>query len=215
VPNPPYRFGNLIPGDPRFYRQETPESPLEFVDIAAKARAIAARRAATAPESSQELPRRRDGSVDVQEVLARSKKVIASANAGPAQEPSGKPAEKTAVDSAESPKLAFIDWVRGIFHGPRSTRTATLLARSAEITARTDKLLADLALEKRGFHEAICERCREKFETSDDRQRCNACIGTSGGVRRIAVCDFPGCKLEFVTFTDRTRCDDHAGRTPR
>jgi hypothetical protein len=116
---------------------------------------------------------------------------------------------------------SFADWVLDLFKGPRSTRTEKLLAKSREIAARTDEILADAALEARGFRKVECEVDGQLFETSDpSRKRCNDHLGSAALVRRAAVCDFPGCGDKFETFSDgrspdRTRCNDHAGRTPR
>src|SRR5262245_743264 len=111
----------------------------------------------------------------------------------------------------------LLDWLKG----PRSTRTARLLAKNLEMRAATEKLLADVELEARGFRKEKCEVCKEPFESTDrTRKVCNEHLGRPVPVRRIAACNFPGCETEFETFSrpgspNRTRCNEHAGRKPR
>ncbi len=116
---------------------------------------------------------------------------------------------------------SFADWVLDLFKGPRSTRTAKVLAKSRESHAVTEKLLAEMELEARGFRKVKCEVDGQMFETSDPtRTRCNDHLGSGIPVRRVVACNFPGCEETFETFSDgrspdRTRCNDHAGRRPR
>ena len=116
---------------------------------------------------------------------------------------------------------SFADWLLDWIKGPRSTRTARLLAKNQEMHAQTEKILADAELEARGFRKATCEVDGQSFETSDaTRTRCNDHLGSGDLVRRVVPCNFPGCEETFETFSDgrsadRTRCNDHAGRRPR
>ena len=49
---------------------------------------------------------------------------------------------------------SFTDWLLDWIKGPRSTRTARLLAKNQEMHAQTEKILADAELEARGFRKA-------------------------------------------------------------
>ncbi len=116
---------------------------------------------------------------------------------------------------------SFADWLLDWVKGPRSTRTARLLAKNRESHAATEKLLAGMELERRGFRKVECEVDGQMFETSDpNRKRCNDHLGSGALVPRIVACNFPGCGESFETFSDgrspdRTRCNEHAGRRPR
>jgi len=116
---------------------------------------------------------------------------------------------------------SFADWLLDWVKAPRSTRTVRLLAKTRELQVETDRILADAQLEAQGFRKLDCEVDGQHFETSDpSRKRCNDCIGSGALVRRGAICDYPGCGETFETFSDgrspdRTRCNEHVGRTPR
>lgn len=116
---------------------------------------------------------------------------------------------------------SFIDWLWNWAKGPRSTRTARLIAKNKELHEATEKFLVEAELERRGLRHLQCEACQQPFESSVPlRRRCNSHYGDGRIVRLSLTCKLPGCIATYEHFSNGrdplpTRCPEHVGRTAR